>query len=305
LALIAAGEFEMGSHEDALTLLRRFPYASPDDIEGEWPVHRVRITTPFYMGAHEVTLGQFLKFYHAASYKCECERDGTGGWGWTGTAFEQQKKFVPWDWGFSIQTMDHPVVNVTWNDAVAFCAWLSKKENVTYRLPPEAEWESACRAGTKSRFWCGDDVEDLVRYANVADQTHKRIWGEAAERLKIAKTDTDNGKLTATEIPFPFFSGSDGFGFSAPVGSFKANAWGLYDMHGNVYEWCSDRYASDYYESSPVADPTGPSTGSYRVFRGGSWRFDPGRCRSANRDYFSPGDRGSNLGFRVALVPAE
>ncbi len=291
LVLIPAGEFEMGSHEDALTILKRFPEATPDDIEWEFPVHKVRITQPFYLGQHEVTLGQFLKFYHAAKYKVECERDGKGAHGWLGEeskVYEQRTNFRPWSWGFEGQTMNHPVVNVTWNDANAFCKWLSEKEGHEYRLPTEAQWEYACRAGSTTRFFFGNDGEELLQYENAGDQAFK---GTLAE---------DNQEIFSKK--FPFVSGNDGYGFTAPVGQFKPNAWGLYDLSGNVSEWCNDWSDGDYYAHSPQDDPQGPAEGSARITRGGGWLFSVFQHRSASRDSFDPSGRHMTIGFRVSMT---
>jgi formylglycine-generating enzyme required for sulfatase activity len=172
------------------------------------------------------------------------------------------------------------VVLVTWNDAKAFCEWLSRKDNRTYRLPTEAEWEYACRGGTTTRYWNGDDQEGLAKIANVGDGT-----------LKQRYSDWDYETITAR----------DGHVFTAPVGSFPANAFGLHDMHGNVWEWCADWFDSDYYENSPAADPQGPGSGSSRVLRGGSWDFEPSYVRCARRSNSTPDSRFFNDGFRVVL----
>ena len=284
LKLIPAGEFMMGSAKSSQELVRLF--GLDEDVAkyftDEHPQHRVRITKPFYLGVHEVTLGQFLKFYHGANYKTEAERDGKGGWGWTGEGFEQRKSFVPWSWGFSGQTNDHPVVNVSWNDALAFCKWLSEKEGVTYRLPTEAEWEYACRAGTTTMYYHGDDPEGLAEVENVADGTAKAKFSD-----------------------WSTISSRDGHVFTAPVGSYRPNGFGLYDMHGNVSEWCQDWHDGDYYAGSPTDDPTGPAAGSSRVFRGGGWLSSAWSCRSAYRGSFSPGSRRGYGGFRVASVPVD
>jgi formylglycine-generating enzyme required for sulfatase activity len=251
MVLIPAGEFLMGS-----------PESEKDRYEDEGPQHRVRITKSFYFGQYPVTLGQFLTFYHDANYKLEMERDRKGDYGYD-DGKESEKR--PWAPGFE-NGMDHPVLWVSWNDAVAFCEWLSKKEGKEYRLPTEAQWEYACRAGSTTRYYFGDSESELSDYAwyhaNAGSKTH-------------------------------------------PVGEKKPNAWGLYDMQGNVWQWCADWYGGEYYAASPVDDPQGPDSGSLRVRRGGSWRFTAGFCRSAIRYSSSPGYRGDFLGLRVSLVPAD
>jgi formylglycine-generating enzyme required for sulfatase activity len=295
LVLVPAGEFMMGAEEDRSDTLNFFPYCDPQWLDGELPRHRVRITKPFYMGQHEVTLGQYLTFYHDAKYKLDIERDGKPSWGYDkdGKTLIESNRFRPWAPGWQIG-MDHPVLYVSWNDTVAFCKWLSKKEGKTYRLPTEAEWEYACRAGSNSRYSFGNNPEELVRYGNVADQDRKAILGNAV----IAKFD-EKGKKTDTTIPIPFLSRHDGYAWSAPVGKFQPNAFGLYDMHGNVGEWCSDWYDEYYYGKSPVDDPQGASAGSSRVLRGGGFDYAPVNLRCANRDYGDPSDRIYYSGFRV------
>ena len=179
------------------------------------------------------------------------------------------------------QEDDHPVVLVSWNDAVAFCDWLStdKEEGRIYRLPTEAEWEYSCRAGQATRYSSGDDPESLATVGNVAD-------GTAKEKYPGWKT----------------IKAKDGYVFTAPVGRFQPNEFGLYDMHGNVWEWCADWYDEGYYAKSPSADPLNSTQAAYRVFRGGSWNSYPRFCRSADRFWNAPGIRRSYLGFRVARV---
>jgi len=160
-----------------------------------------------------------------------------------------------------------PVETVSWDEAVEFCKKLSQKTGKTVQLPTEAQWEYAGRAGTKTRFGFGDKDEDLGDYA---------WWGGF-------DNNGNSGKQTH------------------PVGQKKPNAWGLYDMHGNVFEWCSDWYGEDYYAKSPMTDPQGPDSGSVRVLRGGSWYSPPQHCRSAFRSRSSPGDRYDDIGFRVAV----
>jgi formylglycine-generating enzyme required for sulfatase activity len=293
LVLIPAGEFQMGADEDVSETLTAFPYAPRNWLVGETPRHLVRITKPFYMCAHETTLHDFLAFYHAAKYKLEAERDGKASWGYNSEfRFVESRSFRPWAPGWE-QTQDHPVNYVTWNDANAFCKWLSEKEGKKYRLPTEAEWEYACRAGSTTRFHSGDDPEDLVRYGNVADQDMKG----RSQRSSIAVFK--DGKKTSTTIPFPYVSRRDGYPYTAPFGMFGANAYGLYDMHGNVSEWCQDWYDDKYYAESPVDDPKGPSKGSMRVLRGGGFNITPVNNRSAQRSYELPSNRHFDVGFRV------
>jgi formylglycine-generating enzyme required for sulfatase activity len=257
----------MGSGESAEELAKAYD-SKADYFKQEYPQHRVRITKPFYLGQYPVTLGEFLAFYHDANYKLEMERDGKEDFGKLDNGeLGKSTNFRPWAPGGWKPEMDHPVVWVTWNDAAAFCEWLSKKEGKTYRLPTEAQWEYACRAGTTTRYCFGDSESELGDYA----------W---------------------------YLKNLEGWGTKA-VGGKRPNRWGLYDMHGNVWQWCSDWYDGDYYANSPVEDPKGPDTGSYRVYRGGSWINDAGDCRSAYRDYGRPVSRHDYLGFRVSRVSAE
>jgi len=267
LKLIPAGTFRMGSADD-----------EKDAYDDEKPLHEVRITRPFYLGITEITRGQFRHFVADTGYKTEAEKDGTGSRGWD-ERLKQFKVDASYTWlnpGFE-QTDDDPVVNVSWDDALEFCKWLSRAEGVEFRLPTEAEWEYACRAGTTTRYSSGDDPETLAAVGNVAD-------GTAKERFPRWTT----------------IAASDGYVYTAPVGRFRANAFGLYDMLGNVFEWCADWYSKDYYAQSPGEDPTGPAQETKRVFRGGGWNGEPRGCRSAFRD--GSEFRSSDTGFRVARV---
>jgi formylglycine-generating enzyme required for sulfatase activity len=251
-----------------------------DADDDEKPRHSVRITRSFDLATTEVTLGQFRRFVEATGYPTDAERDGKGGRGWNESAarFEVAPKYTWRDPGFS-QTDEHPVTNVSWNDAVAFCEWLSKEEATNYRLPTEAEWEYACRAGTTTRYSSGADPESLAGVGNVADGT---------ARAKFPNWTT--------------IAAHDRHVFTSPVGSFPANAWGLHDMHGNVGEWCQDGYDDRFYQRSPGDDPAGPSSSSSRVYRGGSWADEPRYARSARRLGVKPDYRYNDLGFRVARV---
>ncbi len=282
LVLIPSGEFWMGGVEPAEELVQAFPaYKRPPDFfKDEYPRHRVHITKAFKMGKFEVTVGQFRQFTADTGYKTEAETDGQGGWGFDPAQGKCRGRDVKFNWkqpGFA-QTDEHPVINVTWNDAVAFCRWLSRKEGRTYRLPTEAEWEYACRAGTTTRYNIGDSAKEVVRAANIGDDRGRTTFPHVQE-LDIPK----DGRVK----------------FTLPVGGFPPNRFGLCDMHGNVWEWCSDWYGVDYYAHSPTDDPTGPTSGTKRVRRGAAWHSYPLWVRASFRNWNSPGSRCVNLGFRV------
>jgi formylglycine-generating enzyme required for sulfatase activity len=279
LALIPAGEFSMGSDEGTAELATALG-PLPDGFENadERPKHSVQIVRPFYLGATEVTVDQFRRFVEATEYQTDAERDAQGGWG-----YDAPSKTIgsgpQYNWrncGF-VQEENSPVVNVSWNDARAFCDWLSKEEEKNYRLPTEAEWEYACRAGSTTRFNSGDTVDDLRRVANVLDLT-------AVEALPGVKDEIDV---------------LDNWAFTAPVASLTANQFGLFDIHGNAAEWCGDWYGKEYYSGSTDADPGGPDDGEFRLMRGGSWIHPPVRCRSAYRGFDAPDFRSGYVGFRV------
>jgi formylglycine-generating enzyme required for sulfatase activity len=293
LVRLPAGEFEMGHAESPEAWAQDFPAYPPDrfaKLFDEAPVHRVRITRPFYLGQHEVTVGQFRRFLQRSGHVPESVRDGTGGYGYNpaydpatttrGDAFEGRDPRYSWaNPGFA-QTDDHPVLNVTWNDAVALAAWLSRTEGRRYRLPTEAEWEYACRAGTSTRYPNGNDPQRLTEIANTFD-THSAVnwsrWSGFALR------------------------GSDGFAFTAPVGHFAPNAWGLHDMLGNAWEWVADWHADDYYAHSPTNDPQGPAEGDVRVRRGGSWHTWSLYARCGYRNWNAPSTRYTLVGMRLLL----
>jgi len=285
LVLIPAGDFMMGSRETPEELAKAFG-GKPEWFTDEQPSHRVRITKPFYLGAHEVTRGQFRQFIDDSGHQTDAEKgDPKGIYVVESVEGKAKVRLDPeGSWrkvGFE-QTDEHPVVGVSWNDATAFCKWLSRKERKTYRLPTEAEWEYACRAGSTTYYFNGDDPEDLALIGNVAD-----------------------AKAKAQFPNWTTIRGSDGYAYTAPVGKFRANGFGLYDMHGNVWEWCADWYDAAYYKNSPSEDPEGSATGSDRVFRGGSWYDFPWDCRSASRLGSTPDGRSDFVGFRVALVPVD
>ncbi|MDD2544802.1 MAG: formylglycine-generating enzyme family protein [Burkholderiaceae bacterium] len=288
---VPAGRFLRGSSEPAERLAQAYPQLERgrlDDLADEAPVRTVRITRPFYLGQTEVTVGQFRRFVQASGYRAESEADGTGGYGYNpaydpaqsarGDAFEGRDARYSWrNPGFA-QGEDHPVLNLTWHDAQALAAWLSATEGQRYRLPTEAEWEYACRAGTSTRYPHGDDPAPLAQHANVFDQDAAPYWP----------------RWQAQAAP-----GHDGHAFTAPVGSHAANAWGLHDMVGNAWEWVSDWYGEDSYAHAPRDDPQGPATGQVRVRRGGSWHTWPFYARCAFRNWNTPQTRYTLVGLRL------
>lgn len=243
LVLVPPGEFEMGSGEQEVT--RLLEEAKLENVPGvymlrvptETPKHRVQIVRSFYLGIYEVTQEQYQR-----------------GMGRNPTATQG--------------TTTRPVTHVNHSDAAEFCRKLSelpeeRTANAVYRLPTEAEWEYACRAGTTTRYAFGDDEADLNHYA----------WWQANSQ-----------------------------GQTQSVGQLQPNAWGLSDIHGNVWEWCHDWHGESYYSqfaSTMAIDPQGPSEGAYRVIRGGSWSFTAKFCRSAYRGGYGPSIQNGAVGFRV------
>ena len=292
LVLVPAGEFMMGNSTPHDVMEKTFAHHGADrrgvdrlDLSDELPVHKVRITKAFYFGQCEVTVGQFRKFVESG-FTPQSIADGTGGYAYDpkrevlpdrGEAFAGRDPKYSWQNPGFKQTDDHPVTNVTWHDAQAMCKWLSEKEGKKYRLPTEAEWEYCCRAGTTTIWQSGDDPESLVKAGNLYDADTVKNWPQWKEFA---------------------LKGHDGYEFTAPVGKFAPNAFGIYDMHGNVWEWCSDWYGGDYYAKSPVDDPQGPETGRARVRRGGSWHTWPLYVRSSYRNWNSPSTRYTLVGMR-------
>jgi formylglycine-generating enzyme required for sulfatase activity/predicted Ser/Thr protein kinase len=261
LVLVPAGEFLMGATASELV-----------DIN-EKPQHPVTISRPFYMGMYEVTVGQFRQFLKGGTYKTDAERRPDVKGTWQNPGYEQSD--------------EHPVVYVSWNDAAAFCEWLSTKEGQTYRLPTEAEWEYACHAGKASRYADGDRPEALEGMANVLDATYL---------LKYPLPKRDDAAAW-----------EDGYAGVAPVGQYRPNAFGLYDLHGNVWEWCADWFDPYYYKVSPSRDPKGPvrpivdngQVKLLRVFRGGAWDTAPRDMRCAVRNCHWTDFASDFVGFRV------
>jgi formylglycine-generating enzyme len=283
LVAIPAGEFFMGAPDT-------------DDLaqKDEKPQHRTRISRPFFLATREVTVAQFRAFVTTTGFKTAAETDGKGASGYDPVlrGFEYNSAKFSWRNPGYPQDDTHPVVNVTWKDARAFCDWLSKKEGRTYRLPTEAEWEYACRAGTTARFTSGEAPEVLKAIANLGDQSLARRWDTST--VKRYGLDPQTIK---------FQSWDDGHAFTGPVGSFSPNAFELHDMLGNVGEFCSDWYQSDYYEQAPKSDPTGPlKNRAGHVVRGGTFLNGTVLVRATSRIECPDGYRNYVIGFRVVAT---
>jgi len=260
LACIPPGAFMMGS-----------PVSETDRSDDE-SRHRVTITKGFYMGRTEVTVAQFRVFTSDSGYKTLAEEDGWAQ-GFGGSA--DQVEGASWRRPGFPQDDDHPVVCIAWRDAVEFAKWLSKKSGRPVRLPTEAEWEYACRAGTATAYPWGESPDDGKGWANVSDQAAQRQFPS-----------------------FKAFNWDDGYVYTSPVARFRPNAFGLYDMIGNAWEWTADYYAD--YPKTDLADPGGPPTGQTRVSRGGAWTTTPKGCRAAARFRSYGSLRYYYQGFRVA-----
>ena len=290
--LIPAGAFLMGRTESIESMQKAFPGFEASrfhDLGDELPAHKVNISKPFFLGKYEVTVGEFKKFIEESGYLPESIKDKTGGYGFNEKydasttikkdAFAGRDPKYSWKNPGFAQTDRDPVTNITWNDAFNLAKWLSKKEGKRYRLPTEAEWEYACLAKTQSRFGIADDPQSLRFYANLYDQSALKYWNKWHNFVQKY---------------------SDGFPFTAPVGSFKPNAYGLYDMNGNVWEWVSDFYANKY-PSDTVYNPTGPLSGDLRVRRGGSWHTWSLYARCQFRNWNTADTRYTLVGVRLLL----
>jgi formylglycine-generating enzyme required for sulfatase activity len=280
LVLILPGNFMMGGEEDPESVAKNSAYGVQSKVmdifyRKEHPQHRVTLTKPFYLQKTEVTVEQFRRFADESGYKTDAEREGWGmGMDIRGNSIK--KDGANWKAPGFKQNYNEPVPMVSWNDAVAFISWLNKKEGTgKYRLPTEAEWEYSCRAGTDTPFYWGRIPSG--KYANFKDVTYAKAYPK------------DPGGTKNVE---------DGYVHAAPVGSFLPNNFGLYDMSGNVQEWCQDWFGE--YQSGQFTDPTGPSSGYQRVLRGGSWYLPASWIRSAFRRGVNPETRSQGFGFRVA-----
>jgi formylglycine-generating enzyme required for sulfatase activity len=266
MILIQGGTFQMGSNEED---------------RDQRPAHAVTVKS-FYMAKYEVTVAQFGQFISETGYLTDADNWG-GSFVWTGSLWETLDGV---NWKCNAEgnlrpdtESNHPVIHVSWNDAREYCKWLSKKTGKEYRLPTEAEWEYAAGNGSKHTTYSWGNGEPAGKNGgNVADESTLEIFGSL----------------------WPGYN--DGFVYTAAVGRFNPNELGLYDMTGNVGEWCSDFYDSKYYKSSLTNNPKGPSNGTYRVIRGGSYRLEPTFQRVVYRDRGDPFYRYFGTGFRVVMA---
>jgi len=248
---IPPGNFQMG--------------CSPDDRDcrdHEKPRHRVTISRGFWMGQTEVTVGGYRKFAQATQRKVP-----------EALVLAAPPRFRSPDFP---QSDNHPVAYVTWDEAAQYCQWAGG------RLPTEAEWEYAARAGSPAARY--GNLDEIAWYADNSGRSKldsAELWGwESASRINYRKRLRDNGKQTH------------------PVGKKTPNDFGLYDMLGNVLEWCADWYGEKYYQVSEERDPEGPPSGEFRVMRGADWYGPPWGVRVSTRDWMLPDHRFSRIGFR-------
>lgn len=247
---IPAGNFVMGACDGDSEAL-------PDEL----PCRTITFTKPFQMGVYEVTVAQFLEFVESQGYKTQAESSGLGGWkASTASSWGSQNPNLNWSSPGYPVAADLPVTMVSYEDALAFCAWLSKRDGKNYRLPTEAEWEYSCRAGSKNVYHFPINSRDSYCWS---------LW---------------NTKKTVCP---------------RPVGTRQPNPWGLFDMGGNAREWCLDWYGEKAYLLSQKEFPQGPAKGTLRVIRGGCFIDMNSFLRSSHRGYIAPDQVLNNQGFRV------
>ena len=234
LMLIPPGEFEMGN-------------GSPSQAAADAPAHHVKLTRPYYISSTEITNQLFRSFVNETKYETDAER--TGGFGMSGGSWGKSPEYSWKNLGELPVRDQAPAVNISWNDATAFCNWLSKKTGEVYRLPTEAEWEYACRAGSPTGWFFGPQSDEMENYAWFLNNSEGRVY---------------------------------------PTKQKRPNAYGLYDMYGNEWEWCQDFYGENYYTQSPSENPTGPKQGSERVQRGGGFQQSAEQLTSYLRGHGTP-----------------
>jgi len=264
MVFVKGGSFWMGSDSTDIA-------AKPD----EFPKHYVEVED-FYMGKYEVTVEEFARFVEASGYKSEAEKTwGSSICGLDGSIDRDSTVNWRYDAKGDIRPFEeyrHPVIHVSWNDAVAYCKWLSEETGLQYRLPTEEEWEYAARSGGKS-----------YRYAWEPGEVSGNIVDESAK---------------AQFSGWAIWEGyTDGYIYTSPVGIYRANELGIYDMAGNVWEWCSSEYISYGKDRSIYSDDFN------KVLRGGSWYRSVASLRVASRCFIWPSNRNGSVGFRLARTP--
>jgi formylglycine-generating enzyme len=247
------------------------------------PVHNV-ILSDYYLGKYEVTVRQFGQFISETGYKTDADKEGgsyvstVGGWGlqegsnWQCDIFGNARPD---------SLADYPVINVSWNDATEYCKWLSQKTGKNYCLPTEAQWEYAAGNGSAH-----------MEYS----------WGNNAPNGRNGGNIADESAASAYEWTMIWQGYDDGYPNIAPVGSYDPNKLGLFDMTGNIFEWCYDWYDVRYDKSAPANDPHGKDKGSSKVMRGGSWRTNPDFSKITFRDKAHPSICFYGTGFRVCRM---
>lgn len=281
--IMTEGESELISIPSA-GVLARIPggHFCMGDISGngesdELPIHAEHVDT-YWLAIHEVTREQFQTFVVETQYVSDAERDDTTRKGclavdpeeWT---FKYRAGFFWGIPGFE-QDDNHPVVCVSHDDAIAYITWLNQKTGRSFRLPTEAEWEYVARAGNRTIYPWGDSALESCEYSNVADAN---VW-PGYSKSPFGRIDCD-----------------DGYAFTAPVGSYRANRLGIFDLSGNAWEWTSDCWGKKY-----SAEKSGDICGLL-AFRGSSWMNSEKSLRSANRSKNGPSDRLNTVGFRLAI----
>jgi len=289
MILIPAGPFVMGSTED-----NELAYDN-EHLQQEVELDAFRI------GRYPVTNAQYARFVEEGGYENPAFWTEAG-WAWREAHFMDVETAQPRYWedprkgplsrwaarAYVFNQPDHPVVGVSWYEALAYCRWLSEATGQAFRLPTEAEWE-------KAASW---DPE--------AEKKRQYPWGDDFDAEKCNTREGGPGTTTLVEHLFALFLYYRVPGTTTPVGQYSPagdSPYGVADMAGNVWEWCQDWYAEDYYGRSPSENPPGPTEGDSRVLRGGSWFNDQGGARCAYRNWYLPDLRYDNGGFRVVVSP--
>ena len=285
LVLIPEGEFVMGS-----------PMTEEGRYEDEGPQHIVKISKPFFMAETPITVAQFRTFIEATGYRTTAEKEQWSEWRNPETGDWEPLEGLNWRHNHrgELNGSDHPVVYISWNDAMAYIEWLSNTTNQTYRLPSEAEMEYANRAGTTTRYWWGNETPKQ-NVANLKGEhdipENDKTWFPTPEERQYA--------YAHGYTPLLFEGYGDGHWGLSPVASFKANPFGLYDTTGNVWEWTEDCWNGSHHGAPKDGSARLTGTCNYRVVRGGSYYCFPRHVRSANRWRQLQINRTMYVGFRV------